>query len=182
MHVDVRVISATHRDLRQGVADGWFREDLFYRLCVLPLQVPALRDRPEDIPVIAAFALDKVASETGRQFQALPPSAMESLQEYPWPGNVRELINTVQRAVVDASGDEISLTTLIPKGTPKTIRVVPSSRPGALRRPRGADEKLDVPSVQRALDQACGNHTVAAELLGVARSTLYRYLTRHGMH
>jgi transcriptional regulator with GAF, ATPase, and Fis domain len=191
--VDVRVVSATHRDLRQGVADGWFREDLYYRLCVLPLAVPPLRERREDIPDIAVHVMASIARETGRRFRDLTPQVLIHLQQYDWPGNVRELINVVQRAAVDASGDEINLAVLLPPPRSSAPRVdVPAlarlpvvanaGHPLLAPRPgRGRKSKLEAAAVQQALGQALGNHSVASELLGVGRTSLYRFLRRHGL-
>jgi transcriptional regulator with GAF, ATPase, and Fis domain len=189
VHVDVRVVSATHRDLRQGVQDGWFRQDLYYRLCVVPLAVPPLRERREDIPDIAVHVLASIARETGRRFRDLSPQVLVHLQQYDWPGNVRELINVVQRAAVDASGDEINLAALLPPPRTSAVDVlalmpelVNAERQGHTARPgRGRKSKLTAAAVQQALEHAHGNHSLAAELLAVGRTTLYRFLRRHAL-
>ena len=103
-HVDVRVIAATHRDLKQMVEDGEFRSDLFYRLHVFPLSIPALRDRQEDIPMLVRHYVDKHAKRMNRRIEAIPSQAMETFRSYPWPGNVRELQNFIERAVILSPG------------------------------------------------------------------------------
>src|SRR4030042_3058482 len=102
--VDVRVIAATNRDLRKMVADGPFQEDLSYRLSVIPIELPPLRERREDIPVLVEHFLRKHAQRVGRRFDGIEPAALERLAAYPWPGNVRELETAVERAVVLAAG------------------------------------------------------------------------------
>src|SRR5262249_55526340 len=99
-YVDVRVIAATHRDLKQMVEDGTFRSDLFYRLHVFPLRVPPLRDRPEDIPLLVRHYVEKYARQMNRRISTIPPQAMEVFASYSWPGNVRELQNFIERSVI----------------------------------------------------------------------------------
>src|SRR5215470_6468991 len=107
--VDVRVIAATNKDLEKAIANGEFREDLFYRLSVIPLHVPALRDRREDIPLLARHFLDRFRNSMNKHIEAISPQAMRRLESYDWPGNVRELENTIERAVALESGPEISV-------------------------------------------------------------------------
>src|SRR6516165_1533851 len=110
--VDVRVIAATNKDLEKAIANGEFREDLFYRLSVIPLHVPALRDRREDIPLLARYFLERFRNSMNKQLEAISPQAMRRLESYDWPGNVRELENTIERAVALESGPEISVRVL----------------------------------------------------------------------
>src|SRR6201997_1426323 len=110
--VDVRVIAATNKDLEKAIANGEFREDLFYRLSVIPLHVPALRDRREDIPLLARHFLASFGASMGKHIEGISPEAMRRLESYDWPGNVRELENTIERAVALESGPEISLAVL----------------------------------------------------------------------
>src|SRR5246500_1102247 len=110
--VDVRVIAATNKDLEKAIANGEFREDLFYRLSVIPLHVPALRDRREDIPLLARYFLERFRNSMNKHIEAISPQAMRRLESYDWPGNVRELENTIERAVALESGPEISLAVL----------------------------------------------------------------------
>ncbi len=107
--VDVRVIAATNRDLEAEVRQGRFREDLFYRLNVFPITVPALRDRTEDIPLLALFFTEKVSKRMGKSIEQIPQSVMKTLQDYSWPGNVRELQNVIERAVISSSGPRLRL-------------------------------------------------------------------------
>lgn len=107
LHLDVRVIAATHRDLAQAVKDGTFRQDLYYRLCVFPIHLPALRERPEDIPLLAEHFLCQMARQLQQPVCSLSPAGLQALQAHSWPGNVRELEHLLQRAVVLARGGEI---------------------------------------------------------------------------
>ena len=107
IRVDVRIVAATNRHLKQAVAARQFREDLYFRLSVFPITVPPLRDRPEDIPILARHFIEKDCRELGRKLLALSPTALEALREYPWPGNVRELQNCLERAVILSEGDTI---------------------------------------------------------------------------
>ena len=109
IRVDVRVIAATNRDLEAEVREGRFREDLFYRLNVFPITVPPLRDRMEDIPLLALFFTEKVSKGVGKSIEQIPQSVMKTLQDYPWPGNVRELQNVIERAVINSSGPKLRL-------------------------------------------------------------------------
>src|SRR5246127_5527887 len=122
--VDVRVIAATNKDLEKAIAAGEFREDLFYRLSVIPLHVPALRDRREDIPLLARYFLERFRNSMNKHIEAISPQAMRRLESYDWPGNVRELENTIERAVALESGPEISVSVL-------PDRAAGTSSPGA---------------------------------------------------
>ncbi len=102
--VDVRVIAATNRDLQKAVQEKAFREDLYYRLSVFPVQLPPLRERPEDIPLLAEYLLDRFAARIGRRFDGIEPATLRRLVAYPWPGNIRELQNVLERAVILAAG------------------------------------------------------------------------------
>ena len=180
--VDVRVIAATNKDLEQAIARGSFREDLFFRLNVLPLRVPALRERREDIPALAAPFLSRFAREYGRK-RRLSPAATEALIAYDWPGNVRELRNTLERMVIMTAGEDIGVEDL-----PAAVR-------GGNRGERMPWELLDGESVTfkearaaferhfiaRKLKAAGGNVARAAELMGVERSHLYRKIKAYGI-
>jgi len=173
VRVQVRLIAATNRDLFREVEEGRFREDLYYRLDVIPVHVPALRDRREDIPVLARHFLERFNRELGRNVRGFSERAIELLCSYHWPGNVRELRNLIERMVLMASGDEIR-----PEDLPAQI-VAPMA---AGARGRGAivfpeDRLLTLDEVERAaiehtLTRAGGNKTRAAELLGISRQTL----------
>ena len=167
--VDVRVISATNRDLRELVGRGEFREDLYYRLCVVPITLPPLRERRNDIPLLAAHFLERHAAEARRPGVRLSEQALAALMDYHWPGNVRQLQNAVRYALVKCPGDTIEPEHLPPEVT-EGSRSAPSLPAGR--------RKLTPEAVQRALREAGGNKVKAARLLGVGRATLYRYLGR----
>ena len=118
LKVSVRVIAATNRDLEQEVSEGRFRSDLYYRLNVFPITVPALRDRKQDIPLLAAYFVKKYGSAMGKTIESVPAAAMESLKSYPWPGNIRELEHVVERAVILSHGTQLELGDWLPKAMP----------------------------------------------------------------
>jgi DNA-binding NtrC family response regulator len=178
--VDVRVIAATNSELARMVAEGGFREDLYYRLNVIPVHLPPLRDRRDDIPVLAQHFLDKFAP--GAQIQ-ISQGAMRVLMAYPWPGNVRQLENAIERAVTLGSGrTEIDVADLPPE-----IQAVP--QPMSTPFVEFPDEGLDLPAyltsierdlIQRSLERTGGNRNRAAELLRIKRTTLVEKLKRLG--
>jgi PAS domain S-box-containing protein len=183
IQVEVRIIAATNRDLRAMVQAGTFREDLYYRLAVVPLELPPLRDRREDIPHLVEQILADVRREYGKAIARVADDAMDRLLGYPWPGNVRELINAMQSASVRCTSDVIQLAHLPPevrqaggpgfRGPLPRAGVVPTAfHEGGLRRAC----KLDTDLVTEALQRAGGNKVKAAKLLGVGRATLYRFL------
>ncbi|MDA0989348.1 MAG: sigma 54-interacting transcriptional regulator [Verrucomicrobia bacterium] len=163
--VDVRVISATNKDLSEELADGRFREDLFYRLSVVPLTLPPLRDRRSDIPALVDAILAGIAQDVGRPETTLSDGAMEILMAHNWPGNVRELQNWLQFAMVKCHSGCIGPEHLPAGGTPR--------EPSA---PRHKRRKLDATAVRDALQASNGNKVEAAKRLGVSRATLYRFL------
>ena len=125
IHVDVRIIAATNRNLDQAVRDGRFREDLFFRLNVFPIRLPALRERPEDIPLLAMAIVDELGTSMGRQFDAISRPSLLALQHYHWPGNIRELRNVVERAMITADGSALNI----------ELPSTPVRRPGSVRSP-----------------------------------------------
>ena len=173
--VDVRVIAATNRDLRAMVADGRFQEDLFYRLSVIPIELPPLRDRPEDIPLLVEHFLAKHAQRVGRRIEGIEPAALERLSAYRWPGNVRELENAIERAVVLAAGPVIAAASISMAEPP------PGAGPGVLPSVRLHEnvEWAEQESVRRALRQAGGVKKDAAELLGISQRALSYYLGKY---
>jgi len=174
--VDVRIISATNKDPKQLVDQGTFRQDLYYRLSVVPVHLPPLRDRQADLPMLTEQILASVRQETGKQVLALGQASMDRLLAYAWPGNVRELINALQFAAIRCEGEQIQ-----PAHLPPEVREArPGPRADSPARPRGRRSKLTAEAVERALEQASGNKVKAARLLGVGRATLYRFLDRHG--
>jgi len=173
--VDVRVIAATNRDLRAMVADGRFQEDLFYRLSVIPIELPPLRDRREDIPLLVEHFVRKHAQRVGRRIDAVAPAALERLSTYPWPGNVRELENAIERAVVLAGG------TVIDAAAISILDPPPGPAAGGLPSARLHEnvEWAEQESVRRALRQANGVKKDAAEVLGISQRALSYYLAKY---
>ena len=165
--VDVRVISATNKHLQDEVAAGNFREDLYYRLCVIPIYIPPLRERRNDIPQFVERFLDQLCEQDGRERVTLSPEALAALQQHHWPGNVRQLHNILHHALVQCRGRVIQSEHLNFSQSPAESRV---SR-------RKRKKKLDRAAVDRALRQCEGNKRKAAQHLGVARATLYRFLS-----
>jgi len=171
--VDVRVIAATNVDLDRAVRSGAFREDLYFRLNVLPLTVPPLRERKEDIPLLAQHCFATFACEGNRRLRGFARSALAAMNEHSWPGNVRELVNRVRRALVLAEGTLISAGDL-----GLEAQVVDSSRDEALDTARTEAERG---AVSTSLLQAGSNVSAAARQLGVSRMTLYRLMAKHGL-
>jgi len=171
-HVDVRVIAATNRDLRQMVADGRFLSDLFYRLNVIPIEIPPLRDRRDDIAALATHFVRKHAQRTGRPVTGIDESALGLLRQYDWPGNVRELENTVERSVVLSSGPIITAADLSIAGGPARASGLPSLE---LRRNL---EWVERDTIRLALDRAGGVRKDAAALMGISQRALSHYLRK----
>ncbi|HWB84435.1 MAG TPA: sigma-54 dependent transcriptional regulator [Bryobacteraceae bacterium] len=177
--IDVRIIAATHRNLQAMVEDGAFREDLYYRLAVIPLELPPLRERSDDVPELVQHFFVKAKEQQGRSELALPPRLLSYFSGYTWPGNVRELENIIERIVVLTRGDEISLNDL----------------PDFLRRERPVVEALhlDLPPqgisleavekelIIRALEKFHGNQTHAAQYLDISRKTLIYRMEKFGL-
>ena len=204
--VDIRVIAATHRDLRREVASGRFREDLFYRLNVVQIDLPPLRERREDIGLLASYFLERVSARAGRPGLAFSPEAMQRLERYDYPGNVRELENAIEHAVAVAEGRvivgadlpaAIRSPRLLPEGTGEGFEGVP--RPvesvGAWRAERGGPPvvedgaprqtwslaDVEKEHIQLVLARHRGNATTAARQLGISRTTLWRKLREYGL-
>ncbi|MFH1810501.1 MAG: sigma 54-interacting transcriptional regulator [Pseudomonadota bacterium] len=181
VQVDVRIISATNRDLREMVQGGQFREDLFYRVAVVPIQLPPLRERQEDIPFLVDKILGDVRQESGREIRGVSDEAMSLFHTYRWPGNVRELINSLRFAVVRCDGDLVEAHHL-----PLELRQGPPPRGESMDSRHAARAPAPVPRrpvltrarVQEAIDDAGGNKVQAARRLGIGRATLYRFLAR----
>jgi len=167
--VDVRVVSATNKDLKKEVKKGNFREDLFYRLNVIPIHIPPIRDRKSDIPLLVDHFLSKAPTIKGQRPVRIDQEALNMLMDYAWPGNVRELQNAVQFAIVRCKSKVIR-----PDDLPIELRDVVFERPK-----RGPVRKLDSEMVKTALAKTGGNKARAAKLLGVGRATLYRFLGDH---
>ncbi|HEX2080308.1 MAG TPA: sigma-54 dependent transcriptional regulator [Longimicrobium sp.] len=176
--IDVRIMAATNRDLDEEIRRGGFRSDLFYRLNVITLQLPPLRDRPDDIPILCEYFLDRFAEQRGRPAPRLSPDAVSVLQSYDWPGNVRELENALERAaVLTGDGAQIEVSTLPPRITQRQAQpLVSASLP-----PNPTLEIIERAYIHWVLHSEGGNKTRAAEVLGIDPSTLYRKLQRYGM-
>jgi transcriptional regulator with GAF, ATPase, and Fis domain len=181
IRTDVRVIAATNRNLEEEVAAGRFREDLYWRLNVIAIQVPPLRHRPEDIPLLAWHFLEKTMRTTGRQRRlVLSPEALSLLSSYAWPGNVRELENAVERAVVLARGDVVTPADM-PEAVQRSEGDSTLQRRVVIRFEVGQSlETLEREAVQRTLEVVGGNREAAASLLGIGVATLYRRLREMG--
>ena len=172
--IDVRVIAATNRDLRQMVAEGKFQEDLFYRLNVIPIELPPLRERRDDIPALVDHFLKKHAQRIGRRMERIDDGVLAQLQQYDWPGNVRELENVIERAVVLSTGPII---------TARTISVLGSAAPPSSGLPslklRQNIEWVEKETIRRALESARGIKKDAAELMGISQRALSYYLAKY---
>jgi transcriptional regulator with PAS, ATPase and Fis domain len=177
INVDVRVVAATNVRLKEAIGEGRFREDLYYRLNILTLPLPPLRERPEDIALLSRHFLREAAARYDRPVIELAPEAMEALLANPWPGNVRELMAVIRRAVVIADGPAIMPGDLIGLEKPPTPMAPPSYAPAPARpEPGSDDERL---ALLDALGATSENVTLTARHLGVSRVTLYRMLRRH---
>jgi len=177
VQVDVRVVAATNKNLDEEIERGNFREDLFYRLNVIPFHVPPLRDRREDIPLLADFFLREFTTAYGRKPKELTPEAYELLQDYHWPGNVRELRNLIERIVILNPQVRVDA-----RHIPLNVTRRPADRPmdrfGSLQEVREAVERE---YILKKLEEANGNVTRTAELLGLERSNLYRKMKTLGI-
>ena len=176
--VDVRIVAATNRDLEEEITKGSFRSDLYYRLNVIQLRLPPLRERREDIPVLAGHFLERAsAGANGDGPYSLTDDAMAALREYDWPGNVRELENALERAVVVSGHTEIT-----PAALPERVREAPPPRLAATELPPNPTmEVVERAYILWVLQSEGGNKTRAAEVLGIDPSTLYRKLNRYGI-
>jgi DNA-binding NtrC family response regulator len=182
--IDVRIVCATHRDLRAEVEAGRFREDLYFRLVVYPIHLPPLRDRLEDIPTLVGHFLRALSKDVGRDVQSISPEALEALGRHHWPGNVRELQNVVHRSLLACRGDEITLADLPPDirelVLPAILPSVHVSGVNGARNQEPSEEEivplreLERRAIQRALRATHGSVGRAAKLLGIGRATLYR--------
>lgn len=165
--VDVRILSATNKDLRKEITAGRFREDLYYRLCVIPIHLPPLRERILDLPLLVEVTLDRIATLGGHPRAGISPDALSLLLDHTWPGNVRELQNVLEYALVKSRGEVIEVPHL-----PVDLRSqAPSRAPGSWLR-----KKITPADISGALVKAGGNKVKAAGLLGISRATLYRLL------
>ena len=174
--VDVRIVAATNVRLRQAIAEGRFREDLYYRLNVLALHLPPLRERPEDIEELAQHFLREAAADFGREVHDFTPPALDALRSHSWPGNVRELMSMVRRAVVIGDSPLVTVEDLVGLGDVDPER---TGHVKAIPRPGSEEERT---ALLDALARSQENVTVTAQELGVSRVTLYRMLRRHSIN
>jgi Nif-specific regulatory protein len=188
--VNVRIVAATNRSLEKEVAEGRFREDLYYRLKVFPLRVPALRERREDVPLLAAHFLERYTREFGREIAGFTQPALEILRAYDWPGNVRELENEVQRAVIQADGELfITPQLLSPRVRKNDARSseAPPPEPEDSEADDGAGslremmDRVERRILSRTLAAHGNNKTSAAKALGITREGLHKKLKSLGM-
>jgi transcriptional regulator with GAF, ATPase, and Fis domain len=166
IHVDVRVIAATNRDLQAAIEAGTFREDLFYRLNVVPITVPPLRERADDIPVLVEYFIDRYARKAGKTIRRVNKRTLDRLQSYPWPGNVRELQNVIERSVIVCDTDEFR----VDESWISTVPAVES--PHVLSSTLAGHEKGIIEDALRASGGRVFGPSGAAARLGIARSTL----------
>ncbi|MDO1512510.1 sigma-54 dependent transcriptional regulator [Maribacter confluentis] len=168
--VDIRLVCATNCNLEQMVADGLFREDLLYRINTIQVQVPALRDRDNDVLVLSDFFLKKFANKYGKPSLKINQTAQEKLMAYPWPGNVRELLHTMERAVILSEGNVLQPTDFLLDAKPT---VAMEAGPKTL-------EEMELLMITKALNDNDGNYSAAADQLGISRQTLYNKLKKSG--
>jgi len=196
--VDVRLVSATNRNLEKMIEEGGFREDLYYRLNVFPINLPPLRDRLEDLPQLASHFVAKFARNLGVKPAGVNPDALAKLREYQWPGNVRELENIIERAMILARGAELGpshldfgrsarstlVTSTGPQAVVETGRAPVSLAPAPADDGRPLAERLlesERKEIVAAIEKSRGNIASASRMLGINRSTLYYRLRKHGL-
>jgi DNA-binding NtrC family response regulator len=173
--VDVRLIAATNRDLEAAMREGKFREELYYRLKVVTLQIPPLRERPDDIPLLLDYFLDLFCKEHSKSIRGFTQTAKQRLCSFPWPGNVRELRNCVESLVVTTRGEEITLQNLPPL-------MVPESSSFSINLPMGRPiDEVERRYILRTLEMLSGNKARTAQMLGISKKTLYRRLHDYGI-
>jgi len=178
VRVDARLVTATNRDLSAEVRAGRFREDLFYRLDVVSVRLPALRERREDVPLLATAFLRRFAERHARRVSAFTPAALATLEAAPWPGNVRELMHAVERAVILTRGEAVDVGDL-PEGLRGAAAGAPAGGPASLTVPLGTTmDEVERLVIRETLRQTRGDKTLAAQLLGIAARTIYRKLDR----
>ncbi len=187
VETDVRILAATNRDLRADVASGRFREDLFYRLAVLEIPIPPLRERMDDLPVLTGYLLRKLGQKNHKEIRALSPAFLEALARHAWPGNVRELENVLERALILARADTLGpdllppqLAGLVSTGTCPAHGngTAPNALPDALE---SAMEDAERETLRRALDTYAGHREKTADALGISRRTLQYKLKKYGL-
>jgi len=175
LKVDVRVVAATNLNLEKAVGDGRFRDDLFYRLNVFPLTLPPLRERVEDLPLLAAHFLKRHGEKSGKEVKALAPEVMDSFRRYPWPGNIRELENVLERGVILCQSDTL------------TLRDLPSAFQGYAYRSEDGETTepgwpdLERELISRTLEKVAGDRRQAGDILGISQEELDVKIRTHGL-
>ncbi|WP_147820151.1 sigma-54-dependent transcriptional regulator [Salidesulfovibrio onnuriiensis] len=180
LKVDVRIIAATNRDLLAEVEKGTFREDLYYRLNVVNLWIPSLRERGEDVPLLAAFFLKRFSERNRKPIKGFTPTAMDALVKYDWPGNVRELENAVERAVIMAAGEYVSERDLPPAVT-RHFESAGGSNGGQPLVGGKSLQEIETVAIEETLAQTGGNKSETAKLLGISRTTLDNKIRKYGV-
>jgi two-component system NtrC family response regulator len=172
LSINARMIAATNIDLKKAVDEGRFREDLYYRLNVVPLSMPSLKDRPDDIPLLARYFLDSFGREIGPRFKGFSSAAIDAMMKHNWKGNIREMQNRIKRAVVMAEGDyiqpqDIDLSDVMPESVFQTLKEIRDS--------------AEISAIRKALTCHKGNISKAAQDLDVSRPTLHDLIKKHGI-
>jgi DNA-binding NtrC family response regulator len=175
VHVDVRVIAATHVDLRQAIEENRFRQDLFYRLNVIEVRIPPLRDRKDDVPLLARNFLERLSAEAGKEVTGLSEGALKILIDHEWPGNVRELMNAIERAVVTTRNKVLMAEDF------QFLQEALAAKRGWSVPPNTTLEELEKLAISTTLSRSDGNVKEAATVLGIDRSTLYEKIKRYGI-
>jgi DNA-binding NtrC family response regulator len=179
LKVDVRVVAATNQDLRAALEEGTFREDLYYRLNVVPINIPPLRERREDIPYLVDYFIERFARESGKPIRGITPAALKMLMEFHWPGNVREVENIIERGVALSAGDMLDVHDVRLDLSP--ARGVPAFT-GSVFPPEGVTlEQFEDGIIQEALRRSNGNKSQAARMLGISRNALRYRLAKIGV-
>jgi DNA-binding NtrC family response regulator len=176
LQVDVRLVAATNKDLKKLVSEGKFRDDLFYRLSVVAVDLPPLRQRREDIPLLVKTFLDEFGRENNKQVRELTLEALNVLLAYDWPGNVRELRNAVEQMVVLARSDKLTV-----RDVPATVRMGADLTRINVVRTGMTVEEAERQLIAQALKEMDGNRTKAAKKIGISRRTLHRKLKEYGL-
>ena len=178
MKVDVRIIAATNENLEERVREGTFREDLFYRLSVVPVRIPPLRERKEDIPALVEYFLDKYNRKMKKQIKGLSPEVEKALMQYDWPGNIRELENTIERAVVLSRDNSIRIDNVMYHG----LAITPDQPAGSDQSPGNRSlEEVEKEHIKSVLDSVDNHRSRAAEILDVDRKTLWAKIKKYGL-
>ena len=175
--VDIRLVAATNKDLEAAVKNGRFREDLFYRISVFPIAIPPLRDRREDIPLLAKHFLEKHTKRSGKSISGVSTATLRLLLQYDWPGNVRELENAIERAVLLETDDVLQVKNMPPQLSP----IVDSGKGGAPPASILPLAEVERQALVNALEASDNNVTEAARALGLGRATMYRKLKKYNL-